>query len=260
MVVQAIQALPPAEHHAFVLRADMPGANAIAVELGRLYPQAIVEIIPQVTQGQACTALLGLDALERSLGGSVPGPVTFGACDSGALYDGAAWWRLVDDAEVDVIVWCIRGHANALRQPRMFGWIQADCGRIERISVKKPLGSPATDPVVSGTFTFRCAHDFRCCVRRLLGHGDRVGGEFYIDSCINHALALGLRCRLFELDSYLSWGTPDDLRTFQYWQSCFHKWPGHPYRLEDDFRVPAQALATLKQAYRAVVPEPLKRP
>ena len=51
----------------------------------------------------------------------------------------------------------------------------------------------------------------------------------------------GLRCRLFEVDSYLSWGTPDDLRTFEYWQSCFHKWLSHPYRLERDSRIPAEA-------------------
>ncbi len=264
MVVQAVEALPPAERHAFVLRADMPGAGAIAAELERLYPGAVVEMLPQVTEGQACTALLGLDALERALaGGSAPGPVTFGACDHGALYDGAAWRRLAEDPDTDVIVWGARGHADALRRPRMFGWIQVQAqadgeGWIERISVKQPLasGSPASDPIVCGTFTFRRAADFRRCVERLLEHDDRVGGELYLDSCINHALALGLRCRLFEVESYLSWGTPDDLRTFEYWQSCFHKWPGHPYRLERDPRVPAPARAELERAYRPVAPDP----
>ncbi len=237
MVVQAILALPPADRHAFVLRADMPGASTTAAELTRLYPQAVVEMVPQATSGQACTALLGLDALERGLGDSATGPVTFGACDHGVLYDHRSWWHLVEDDEVDVIVWGVRGHANALRHPEMFGWIEADQGRITGISVKKPLSSPATDPIVIGTFTFGQADDFRRCVKRLLKHDDRVGGEFYIDSCVNHALALGLRCRLFEVDDYLSWGTPDDLKTFEYWQSCFHKWPSHPYRLEHDSRV-----------------------
>ncbi len=259
MVVQAIQALPTAEHYVFVLRADMPGASTIAAELTRLYPRAVVEMVPQVTDGQACTALLGLDALERSLGDSVPGPVTFGACDHGTLYDDQSWRHLVEDGEMDVIVWGARGHTNALRRPEMFGWVEADHGRIMGISVKRPLCSPATDPIVTGTFTFRLADDFRRCVKRLLKHDDRVGGEFYIDSCINHALALGLRCRLFEVDSYLSWGTPDDLRTFEYWQSCFHKWPSHPYRLEHDSLIPVEAVAALTQAYRVVMPRSVKR-
>ena len=259
MVVQAIQALPPAERYVFVLRANMPGAGTIAAELTRLYPRAVVEMVPQATDGQACTALLGLDALERSLGDSAPGPVTFGACDHGVLYDDQTWRHLVEDGEMDVIVWGAHGHAHALRRPEMFGWVEADHGRITGVSVKKPLGSPAIDPIVTGAFTFRLADDFRCCAERLLEHDDRVGGEFYIDSCINHALALGLHCRLFEVDSYLSWGTPDDLMTFEYWQSCFHKWPSHPYRLEHDSRIPAEAVAALTQAYHDVTPGPVKR-
>ncbi len=258
MVVQAIQALPPAEHYVFVLRKDMPGTRAITDELRRLYPQAIVEILSQVTEGQACTALLGLDALERAVGRSVPEPVTFGACDHGALYDGVAFQQLVDDDNVDVIVWGVRDHANALRHPQMFGWIKANHGWIERISVKTPLDSPASAPIVSGTFTFRHADDFRHCVGRLIKRNDRINGEFYLDSCINDAVELGLRCRLFDLDSYLSWGTPDDLRTFEYWQSCFHKWPGHPYRLENDQRVAVEALEDLGKTYCTVVPKPVK--
>jgi hypothetical protein len=56
------------------------------------------------------------------------------------------------------------------------------------------------------------------------------------------------------VDSFLSWGTPNDLRTFEYWQSCFHKWPGHPYRLEKDGRVPADGIAALEARYSAMVP------
>ena len=74
-------------------------------------------------------------------------------------------------------------------------------------------------------------------VERMIERDARVNGEFYIDTCIEDALALGLTVRIFEIDSYLCWGTPNDLRTFEYWQSCFHKWTSHTYRIEHDFRV-----------------------
>ncbi|WP_310630223.1 sugar phosphate nucleotidyltransferase [Paraburkholderia sp.] len=259
MVAQATHDLPPAVEHAFVLRADMPGHAEISAELLRLYPSAVVETIPGVTEGQACTALIGLDALERERG-DVQGPVTFGACDGGALYDVAEFRRCMQDEDVDVLVWGVRGHANAVRHPQMFGWIDEENGLIRSISVKTPLGSPQTDPVVLGTFTFRRAEDFRRVVERLIARDGRVNNEFYIDSCINDALELGLRCRLFEVDSLISWGTPNDLRTFEYWQSCFHKWAAHPYRLELDRRVAPAALAGLEDAYRPIVPQlPAKR-
>lgn len=249
MVAQAVAELPAARQHSFVLRADMPGHADIGATLTATYPGAVITTVPGVTEGQACSALLGLDAL-----GDVAGPVTFGACDYGALFDPAALKTLLDDPEVDVIVWGVRGHPNALRHPQMFGWIDAEDGRIKRISVKTPLASPQTDPTVLGTFTFKRQLDCRAAVERLFQRDGRINGEFYLDSCINDALELGLRCHLFEVDHYLSWGTPNDLRTFEYWQSCFHKWDGHPYCLEHDARVPKARVAALAQQVRSFTP------
>ena len=259
MVAQATHDLPPAQQQVFVLRRDMTGHETVATELARLYPACTIKDIDRVTEGQACTALIGLDALEASTqaGDPTPSPITFGACDNGALYDAARFNALVDTPDVDVIVWGVRGYPNAMRNPNMFGWIDTDGGRIKSISVKAPLDKPATDPIVLGTFTFRHAQDFRHAVERLIARDGRVNGEFYIDSCINDAIALGLNCRLFEVDSYLCWGTPNDLRTFEYWQSCFHKWASHPYHLELDCRIPPSEVAALAQRYRAVVPRTL---
>lgn len=259
MVTQATHDLPEAEQHVFVLRSDMPGYQDVSNELKRIYPDAVLETIPNVTEGQACTALIGLDALERATG-KVAEPITFGACDNGVLYNKAAFQQLIDNPDVDLIVWGARGHANAVRHPNMYGWIDAAVGKIQSISVKKPLESPATDPIVIGTFTFRRANDFRRVVQHLFDRDGRVNGEFYIDTCINDAIELGLNCYLFEVDHYLSWGTPNDLRTFEYWQSCFHKWPSHAYRLQQDSRIPVEAVDALNDRYQATVPELALKP
>lgn len=254
MVTQATHDLPAAQHHVFVLRSDMPGYHEIAQQLQTLYPNVIIKTIPNVTEGQACTALLGLEALEQAVG-NVPCPVTFGACDFGALYDTQAFQTLVNNPDVDVIVWGVRGNANAVRRPTMFGWIDADeKGHIRNISVKTPLASPTTDPIVLGTFTFKRVEDFKRVVTHLIARHGRINGEYYLDSCIKDAIELGLHCYLFEVDSYLSWGTPNDLKTFEYWQSCFHKWPSHPYRLELDKRIPQEALLALEKHYQTTIP------
>lgn len=261
MVTQATYDLPPAKQHAFVLRSDMPGQAAIADELLSIYPNALVEQIPSVTEGQACTALIGLDALEQKHQTEL-GFITFGACDNGVLYDKNVFNQLLLNEEVDVIVWGVRGHANAVRHPTMFGWIDYDnTGLIRRISVKTPLKSPTADAIVIGTFTFKKASDFRASIARLIKRNGRINNEFYIDEAINDAIELGLRCQLFEVDNFLCWGTPDDLRTFEYWQSCFHKWEGHPYLLEKDKRIPNEILPFLAQRYQSTVPPlPGKRP
>ncbi|MEI6730028.1 MAG: sugar phosphate nucleotidyltransferase [Pseudomonadota bacterium] len=249
MVVQATDDLPAANNHVFVLRKDMQGHYEISDTLGKTYPGAIIETIDKVTEGQACTALIGLDALEKNLKAHAQ-PLTFGACDNGVLYDAEKLAALTADPEIDVIVWGVRGHSNAVRRPQMFGWIDAEeNANIKNISVKTPLKNPATDPIVIGTFTFRKGDDFRRVVERLIARDGRINGEFYIDSCINDAIELGLNCRFFEVDSFISWGTPNDLKTFEYWQSCFHKWQSHPYSLELDQHIEKETLSQLKNKY-----------
>jgi NDP-sugar pyrophosphorylase family protein len=253
MVAQASHDLPAASQHVFVLRADMEGHELISAQLRDLYPGCILKTIDRVTEGQACTALIGLDALE-GVAGTATGPISIGACDNGALYHAGHLGDMLAHSGVDVIVWGVRGYPNALRNPKAFGWIDADGGKIRSVSVKTPLAHPESDPVVLGTFTFRRAEDFRRSVDRLVARDGRINGEFYIDSCINDAIALGLECHLFEVDTYLCWGTPNDLRTFEYWQSCFHKWPTHPYRLEQDSRVPEPEVAALAARYATTLP------
>lgn len=258
MVLQAIRDLPKAQSYAFVLRSDMLGAAEISQTLSEAFSGAVIKTVPSVTEGQACTALLGLDEAVKALT-EVPEPITFGACDNGAIYNHERLSGLLDDEETDVIVWVVRGHANAIRHPHMYGWVDEEGGLIKSVSVKVPLSSPARDPIVLGTFTFKSAETFRRCIDRMIARDGRVNGEFYLDTCINDALAMGMCCKIFEVDHYVSWGTPNDLRTFEYWQSCFHKWQGHPYNLKYDQSVPIGEVAALEQRYAKILPE-LKEP
>lgn len=249
MVMQAVGDLPACKHYCFVIREDMPGFDAVIKTINATYPEAIVKIVPHVTQGQACTALIGLDALE-SVGEGILGPLTLGVCDSGVQFHHRGFQKTIDNPAVDIVVWSVRGHPHAARNPTMYGWIDADqSGRIRRISVKKPLAKPSSDPIVIGAFTFKEASNFRRSVDKMIARNGRVNGEFYIDECINDAVELGLNCYLFEVDNLISWGTPDDLKTFEYWQSCFHKWPAHPYSIESDPDIPSEEFDLLASRY-----------
>ncbi|CCN47647.1 conserved hypothetical protein [Vibrio nigripulchritudo MADA3029] len=248
MVCQAIDDLPSAHRYSFVLRSDMYGYHEIASTLKKSYLPSTIELLSSVTQGQALTARVGLDSISAKE--PVEGPITFGACDNGAIYNQSSFDSLVENPDVDVLVWVARGHPNAIRNPEMYGWVDSDSlGRIKSVSVKKPLNNPEIDPIIIGTFTFRNSSDFQNVVHRLLERDGKVNGEYYLDSCIEDAIALGLNCRIFEVENYISWGTPNDLRTFEYWQSCFHKWHGHPYSLDQDNRVPTEQVKPLIEKY-----------
>ena len=57
---------------------------------------------------------------------------------------------------------------------------------------------------------------------KMIAKNRRINNEFYVDECINELIEIGLKVKVFEVDKYICWGTPNDLRTYEYWQG-FHK-------------------------------------
>jgi NDP-sugar pyrophosphorylase family protein len=248
MAIQATRSLPDAPRTHFVLRRDLAGLEELLVRLRTSFVGVSTLLLDEGTEGQASTCRLGV----ADIAGDEP--LTIGACDNAMIYDVHKFEALMAPDGPDVLVWVVRGHADGRLRPRNFGWIDADAdGRIRGVRVKEEPDDAAVDPMIVGAFSFRRAADFVRAYDSLVERGGRVNGELYVDSLIEDAVGLGLDCRIFEIDHYLGWGTPNDLRTFEYWQSCFHKWNSHPYRLERDRRVPAAKLHELDQRYAAVL-------
>ena len=254
MVLRAHADLPKTSNNAFILRKDMKNVDEIKSAINTYLDTSHVIELDALTEGQACTSSEGLKGLRNLYSDEQIQPITFGACDNGMIFDNAKFKQLVDDDDVDVIVWGVRGHASAIRNPRMFGWIEQKDGIIQKISVKTPLSHPEKDPIVIGTFTFKKVNDFESTFNSLIKNNNRINNEFYLDSCINEALYLGLRCHYFEIKHFISWGTPNELRTFEYWQSCFHKWNTHPYCLEKDGNLDSRDICELGGKYGTIIP------
>jgi NDP-sugar pyrophosphorylase family protein len=230
MGVQALNDLPQAESQRFVLRNEMQGLDQLKIELKKTTIKSDFVLLDHMTDGQASTCEEGLMGMDREL------PVTIAACDNGMLYNPDNFKELMQDESIDIIVWGAKSYPGAIRSPNFYGWINADVktNSIRNVSVKVPLDNPKSDPIIVGAFTFKRLGDFLDAVERMKERKGLVNGEYYVDMAINDAIALGKSCQLFEVDKYICWGTPNDLKTFEYWQSCFHKWHSHPYRMEND--------------------------
>ena len=250
MVIQAVNDLPKTSNYIFAVRKDMKGFNQISNTILNTYRSSYIVEINKLTDGQACTTEIAINKL-LNVKSTNKEPITISACDNGVLFDSNKYASLIDDENVDIAVWGVRGHSNAIRNPEMYGWIESDADNIiKKISVKKPLKSPDKDPIIIGTFTFKKIEDFFSSLEKLYSREGKINGEYYLDSVINDAIEQGLKCKLFEVDYYISWGTPNELKTFEYWQSCFHKWKSHPYSLYDDNRVTFDDALSLENKYR----------
>jgi dTDP-glucose pyrophosphorylase len=232
MVLQAILDLPSCASNIFILRKDMPDVLIIQNLLQETFPQAKIIFLDQVTEGQACSCLAAESVFDHNE------PLVIGACDNGVLYNSAHYQALLNDPKIDVIVWTKRYYPYATQKPMMYGWVDCDeQNQITQVKVKQPLAChEAKNPFVIGTFTFKRAQDFIDASNAMIAQNQRINGEFYVDQCINNAIQLGKRCVAFEVDNYVGWGTPTELKIFEYWQKTFSGWHHHPYTFGKDSR------------------------
>jgi dTDP-glucose pyrophosphorylase len=220
MIVRAADSLPTMDQAVFVCRdehlRDFPLESTLKTHYG---PQTLCLSVDHLTEGQACTCLLAKDSLD------LDAPLMIGACDNGMVWDEAAFAALISDPQVDCVVWTFRGYPGAVRKPQAYGWVKSDAqGWVQEVSVKQPISpSPAKDPGVIGSFWFRKARFFTDSAEELIRQNRRVNNEFYADSVINVLVEIGLKAKIFDVKRYLCWGTPDDLRTWDYWDGHFKR-------------------------------------
>ena len=226
MSVKAYKDIPAAKNNIAVLRKDLIGIEDLKTTLEKEFTNLNIIELDQLTNGQAITCYQALKEVE-----DLSGPLTISACDNGVIFNNDELKSLLFDEDVDIIVWAAKGYPGASRNPDMYGWLHADeNNKILEVSVKKPLSNPDEDFVIIGTFTYKNANMFNSSVESLIKRGGAINSEFYIDSSIEDSINQGLVCKIFEVEKYICWGTPNDLRTYEYWESCFSKWPSHPYR------------------------------
>ncbi|MDA1086702.1 MAG: NTP transferase domain-containing protein [Verrucomicrobia bacterium] len=219
MIAHAAGCLPAADRWIFVCRQEHIDDYAIDRELKTMFDPADVISVAALTEGQACTCLLARDMIPADA------CVTIGACDNAMTYDRNAYQSVMEEPGVDAIIWTFRQNPAVLQDPRMYGWVSVGADdTVTGVSVKIPISdTPMNDHAVIGAFTFRRWADFVRCSDTMIEADRRIRNEFYVDEAMNLAVELGLRVKVFEVDRYICWGTPQDLDTYNYWAGYFRK-------------------------------------
>ncbi len=221
MVDQAVRCLPKTDD---VIYGCLSGHNT-SVPVGNIV--WIDEVLP----GQACTTerLVNVVGDDKS--------IIISACDNGMFYDSDKFLELVDDIDNDIIVWSYRNNYTSHHNPNMYSWLDVDTdGYVRCVDVKNFIGNnPVDEYAVVGTMFFRNKNIYLSSLKKLYEKNIRTNGEYYIDNLINESIKLGYNVKNFEIDEYICWGTPNDLKTYQYWQTFFNKVDWHPYSYDNDY-------------------------
>ena len=246
MIIQAAKSLPNSENHIFVTLKDHLENYPLEKTLKNEYPDSKVVAINEVTKGQAITCSLGLKDLDINTS------LLIAATDNGMIYDRNKYQKLIEDENVDAIVFTFRHHVSSKNNPHMYGWVKTDNNQnANGVSVKSPISeNPYDDHAIVGTFYFKKIAYFDQALKSLLDKDIKVNGEYYVDSLIGEIIELDMNVKVFEIEDYIGWGTPDDYNTFVYWQSFFNKVSWHPYSLEKDITVNKDKIKELDLSFR----------
>jgi NDP-sugar pyrophosphorylase family protein len=221
MIVKAVECLPQSDENVFICLEEHINDFQINQVLGNYYPNSKIWSLTDVTEGQACTCEIGMSQFNVDL----ENPIMISACDNGVYYDVDEYQRLVNDLENDIIVWSFRNNQTSKVNPNMYAWLDVDDdGFIHHVSCKKFIyDDPLKTHAIIGTMFFRKGKYFIDGFQKNIQDNIRTNGEFYVDDVLNQNIKDGLKVKVFEVENYICWGTPNDYKTYNYWKEYFKK-------------------------------------
>jgi NDP-sugar pyrophosphorylase family protein len=234
MIVQAVNCLPDTSEKIFICLEDHLNYYDLHTTLMNMYENSKIHTINEITQGQACTCEIGIHKSNIDM----DRPILISACDNGVYYDVDKYQKMLDDKQIDVIVWTFRNNPASRNNPNMYAWLETDENDYIKTVSCKNFDTTKHDikksHVIIGTMFFRKTHYFTDGLHENYKENIRTNGEFYVDDVINRNIEQGLKVKAFEVENYICWGTPDDYETYKYWQTFFDKCDWHEYCYDKD--------------------------
>jgi NDP-sugar pyrophosphorylase family protein len=215
MVVRAVEDLPNCQKKVFITLNEHLESYRLSDTLNENFSDINIIGIDGVTEGQACTSAITIEQLPAGE------PVLISACDNGVDYNAAAYAALEADPSVDVIVWSFDNNPTSKLYPHMYAWLDTDAeNNIRHVSVKKYIESASQ--AIIGTMFFRSAELYMEGYNIIREKNIRTNGEFYVDDLLNPLIERGYKVKSFPVDAYICWGTPNDYKTYLYWEGHFN--------------------------------------
>ena len=185
----------------------------VGIELSSLEDINVIEI-EGMTQGQAITAKIGLESIEKS----DTNPVHVFSSDN-VMCPGATILAMEQIITADLVVWTVSGYPPAQSSPDQYSWLVVDEKReIRGVLVKRAPVDFMSAPLIIGNFTFKSAEIAKELIRDLENNDVRINGEFYLDSVIEIAIQKGLNVKYIKAKFFFAVGTEQEFNTFNYYQ------------------------------------------
>ena len=222
MVIAATNDIPDSDNEnsqIIYIDQEFHKKDGVEEEIKEFYPKAQFITIDYITEGQASTCLLAEKYIDNNE------ELLIAACDNGMEIDKKQFHNAKENC--DGLIFTFRNNQSVESKPEAYGWAKVVSGNVVvDMSVKTPISSnPQNDHALVGAFWFKKGSDFIKASKKMIQENDRINNEFYVDQAMKHCVDLGLKIKVFEIEKYICWGTPQDYEnyenTIKYWQEFY---------------------------------------
>jgi len=199
MIIKAVNCLPKADKYVFVCREEHIKKFNLDKILSDQYPNVEIVTVTKTTEGQACTAEIGI----RRSSIEDKDEILISSCDYGLEY------KNFNKKNHDVIVWTTTNNVAFSKNASSYSWLEMEEGLIKTVHVKSNFFSdPFNNHAIVGTFYFKKAAYFKAAFNNKVKNKN----EYYIDGIFNN---MDRDINIFCVDKYHCWGTPKDLKDYE---------------------------------------------
>ena len=171
--------------------------------------------IPEVTEGQAITARIGIESIKAD---SIL-PVNVLSSDNAFTPENFFTAHSLSK-QCDLVVWTSKNYPVAQLNPDQYSWINL---KEKSVIYKRSPESNGNWELITGNFTFSNRHTAIQLIEELILKKIRVNNEFYLDSVIDLAFKNNLLVQTFEINNFIAVGTPEELLTYAYFEELIQK-------------------------------------
>lgn len=191
--------------------------------------EALIEVlsIPSNSDGPLNSVMQGLEVIPDDA------PVFVTYCDYGLIWDPQAFEQFVQTTQCDVAIVCYKGFHPHYLGPNMYCYVKTEGNKGNKvidIKEKECFSANREDDYAStGGYYFKSAGLLRRALKEQIEKKLHWNGEFFTSLAIK-ALMMSevsnnevnnIDVRIFEVPYFFQWGTPEDLKAYEYWNKLY---------------------------------------
>ena len=208
MISWVVQNLGVDAHYIFVIRKEFEESYAASSYLKSLSPNCSIVTIDSVTEGAACTVLLGSELINNENPLVIINSDQFIEFKEGNTAASFLFDFLYNPAE--------QAHSGKIstfdgnRHPKWSYAKTDERGIVTEVREKDPFSDHAT----TGLYMWRHGSDFVTYTKQMIQKNIRVNNEFYVVPVFNEAIADGRVFAIADCERMWGIGVPEDLDVF----------------------------------------------